>query len=134
MKKTVLIAAAVLGMLATTSCSTIHNTASTQTVDTQLYNRTSANLVVSDKVVSYTLYPTSQQRRAGENSVKAAAVTKCLEKNGGDILVSPQFEVKKHRGLFSTKISYVTVTGHPATYVDFHPTTKTEAEVILIAE
>lgn len=132
MKKTVLIAAIVAAAL--TSCSSVHNTATTKSVDTEIYNRTSANLKVSDKVVSYTLYPTSEQRRGGEKSVKAAAVTKCLEANGGDILVSPQFEVKRSHGLFGTKVKYVTVTGHPATYVDFHPTSKPEAEVILIAD
>lgn len=132
MKKTVLLA--VVAAAALTSCSSIHNTATTKAIDTEIYNRTSANLTVSDKVASTTIYPTKAQRRAGERSMKAAAITKCLEENGGDILVAPQFEVKKSHGLFGSKIVYIKVSGHPATYVDFHPTSKSEAEVILIAD
>lgn len=135
MKKTLLLAATAAVILTTASCSTISNTATTKTVDTELYNRASADLVVSEKIVSYTLYPTKAQRNGGEGSVKAAAVAKCLEENGGaDILVAPQYEIKRTRGLFGSKISYVKVSGRPASYTKFHPTSKTEAEVILIAD
>lgn len=102
-------------------------------VDTQLNNVTTANLQVSDRAISFTYTPDGAHRRAGEKSVKAAAVSQALEANGGgDVLVAPQFEVKKTRGLFSSKIKYVTVKGHPATYRDFHPTSKTEAETAAI--
>lgn len=133
MKKSILFGAAACAALALASCSTVSHTASTMGVDTQLNNVTTADLQVSDKVISYTFTPDGDHRRAGEKSVKAAAVSKALEANGGgDLLVAPQFEVKKTRGLFSSKIKYVTVKGHPATYKNFHPTTKAEAETEVI--
>lgn len=131
MKKSILFGAAACAVLSFASCSTVSHTASTMAVDTQLNNVTTADLSVSDKVISYTYTPDAEHRRAGEKSVKAAAVSKALEANGGgDIMVAPQFEVKKYRGLFSTKITYVTVKGHPAVYKNFHPTSKTEAETV----
>ena len=133
MKKSILFSAAVCAALSLASCSTVSNTASTMAVDTQLNNLTTADLDVSDNVISYTFKPDANYNRAGEKSVKAAAVSKALEANGGgDALVAPQFEVKKTRYFFYSKIKYVTVKGHPATYKNFHPTTKSEAETAVI--
>ncbi len=129
MKKVILFAA--VALLAATSCSTISHTASTEVVDTELVNRSTADLTVSNDKITYTFTPTSAHQRAGMKSMRAAAVHKALEANGGgDILVSPQFEVKKTRGLFTTKVKYITVTGHVGRYVNVHPTTKAEAEVV----
>ncbi|MDE7387905.1 MAG: lipoprotein [Muribaculaceae bacterium] len=129
MKKSLFLAA--VAALALSSCNTISHTASTETINTQMYNRSTADLKVSPEVIKYTFVADNTYRRAGEKSVKNAAIAKALEANGGgDLLVAPQFEIKKHRGLFRTKIVSVTVTGHPATYVNVHPTTKDEAEVI----
>ena len=131
MKKSFLLGAALCAALSFTSCSSISHTASTKAVDTNLNDVTTADLVVSDKVVSYTFTPDGAHRRGGEKSMKAAAINKALEANGGgDVLVAPRFEIEKRRGLFSTKVKSVTVKGHPATYKNFHPTTKSEAEVI----
>lgn len=131
MKKSILYGVVAAAALSFSSCSTISHTATTMAVDTSLTDVTTADLQVSDQVISYTFTPSAVYRRAGEKSVKAAAVAKALEANGGgDVLVAPQFEVKKYRGLFSTKITSVTVKGHPATYKNFHPTTKPEAETI----
>lgn len=131
MKKSILYGVVAAAALSFSSCSTISHTATTMAVDASLTDVTTADLQVSDQVISYTFTPSAVYRRAGEKSVKAAAVAKALEANGGgDVLVAPQFEVKKYRGLFSTKITSVTVKGHPATYKNFHPTTKTEAETI----
>ncbi|MDE7111493.1 MAG: hypothetical protein K2O38_06290 [Muribaculaceae bacterium] len=131
MKKSFFIAA--VAALALCSCNTISHTASTESVNTQITNRSTADLKVSPNVISYTFIPTNEYRRAGDKSVKNAAVAKALEANGGgDLLVGAQYEVKKHRGLFRTKIVSVTVTGHPATYVNVHPTTQAEAEVVSI--
>lgn len=129
MKKYLLCAA--VAALALSSCSTITHTASTESVNTEIYNRSTADLTVSSKKISFTFNPTDTYRRAGEKAVKAAAVAKALEANGnGDVLVAPQFEIKKTRGLFGTKITYVTVTGYPATYNNVHATTVSEAEVV----
>lgn len=129
MKKIVFAAAlAVLGM---TSCSSIHHTASTQSVDTEIYNRSTADLEVSNQIVSYTFTPSKAHQRAGMKSMKAAAISAALESNGnGDVMVAPQFVITKKRGLFSTKVKSIVVKGHPAKYKSVHPTTKAEAEVI----
>lgn len=130
MKKSIVLMAAVAS-LALCSCNSISHTAATQSVDTQIMNRSTADLKVSPNIISYTFTPTNEYRRAGEKSVKNAAIAKALEANGGgDLLVGAQYEVKKHRGLFKTKIVSVTVTGHPATYVNVHPTTQAEADVV----
>lgn len=128
MKKLFIVAVAAIAL---SSCSTITHTASVEPVNTEVYNRSNADLNVSTQKISYTFTPNATYRRAGEKAVKAAAVAKALEANGkADVLVAPQFEVKKTRGLFSTKVKYVTVTGYPATYKNVHPTTKAEAEVV----
>lgn len=132
MKKQVLFAAAA-AVLMLSSCSTISHTASTETVDTELYNRSNADLVVSSQKITYTYTPDADHRRAGKAAVKRAAVAKALEANGNaDVLVAPEFEIKETRGLFSTKVKYVTVKGWPATYKNVHPTTTEEAQVLNI--
>lgn len=125
MKKTVLFMAAAMFLC---SCSSISNTASTKGVDSQLINRSSAEMKVSDKRVSYTLVPTKEQRRAGgERALKAAAIHALLEANGNaDVLVAPEFEIKKG----FNKVHYVKVSGKPASYVNVHPTTQAEANVV----
>jgi len=133
MKKNILLGAVACAALSLASCTSVKHTASTMAVDSQLNNVTTADLSVSDKVVSFTYNPDAAHRRAGEKSVKAATVSKALEANGGgDVLVAPQFEVTKKHGLFGSKITSVTVKGHPAVYKNFHPTTKTEAETVVI--
>lgn len=116
MKKIMLVAAVVAAMFAT-SCSSIHNTATVQGVDSKIVSVTTADMKVGQRT-SYTLYPTSAQRKAGEKSVKAAAVAALLEKNGNaDVLVAPEFEIKRA----NHKIKYVKVSGRPATYTNFKP-------------
>lgn len=113
------------------SCSTISHTASTQDVQTEIMNVSTANLEVSNTKISYTFTPTAAYRRAGDKAVRRAAIAKALEANGNaDILVAPEFEVKKTRGLFTTKIKYVTVKGYPAKYKNIHATTQGEANII----
>lgn len=129
MKKHLILAAVVA--LTVSSCSTITHTASTEAVNTEVYNRSNADLKVSPNKITYTFTPNNTYRRAGEKAVLRAAVAKALEANGNaDVLVAPQYEVKKTRGLFSTKVKYVTVTGYPASYTNVHPTTPAEAQVV----
>lgn len=116
MKKLSLIAAIAAAMFAT-SCTSIQNTATTKTVDSKIVSVMTANMQVAPRA-SYTLYPTAAQRKAGEKSVKAAAVATLLEQNGNaDVLVAPEFEIKRTNG----KVKYVKVSGRPATYTNFNP-------------
>ena len=133
MKKILLSAfVAVLATIGLSSCSTISNTAYTDVVDSSITNRSYADLEVSPNVITYKFDCTKEYSRAGVKSCKAAAVQKALQANGGgDLIVNPQFEVKKYRGLFCSKIIYVTVTGHPAKYKNVHPMTQGEADLIM---
>ena len=130
MKKMFLLLALVT-MIGLSSCTTISNNSYVETVDTEIYNRTAADLVVGDKYVSYTLKCNWAQSRAGENSCKAAAIQACLQENGGgDILVNPQFEVKKKWSGMGKKIEYVKVSGRIGKYKNFHPATEQEVEIV----
>ena len=103
MKKQVLFAAAA-AVLMLSSCSTITHTASTEAVDTEVFNRSNADLNVSTQKITFTYNPDAAHRRAGKKAVLRAAVAKALEANGNaDVLVAPQYEVKETRGLFTTK-------------------------------
>lgn len=118
MKKVILGLAALA--LTTTSCVTREATSSTLDVETSLNSRNTADLIVSDNVISYTLTPSKSVRRAGLDNIKRTAVAEALKQNGGgDVLVAPQYQVVKRRGLFGTKIKSVTVSGHPAIYKNF---------------
>lgn len=131
MKKFFLIAAVAV-TLGLSSCTTISNTAYTEVVDTEMYNRSSADLSVSDNVITYTYICDASHSRAGVKSVKAKAVQEALKANGGgDVIVNPQYEVAVRRNLFCKKILSVTVTGHPATYKKVHPMTQPEADVVV---
>ncbi|MCH5318939.1 MAG: hypothetical protein J1E38_04435 [Paramuribaculum sp.] len=133
MKKVVLSAAvAIIAALGLNSCSTISNSAYTQVVGSSITNVSYADLEVSPKIITYKFDVNESYSRAGEKSCKMAAVQKALQQNGGgDVIVNPQFEVKKtRRFIFGSKISYVIVTGHPAVYKNVHPMNKQEAEII----
>lgn len=134
MKKQLLFVAAAATLMLS-SCSTITHTATTEAVNTEVFNRSNANLDVASQKITYTFTPDASHRRAGKKAVIRAAVAKALEANGNaDVLVAPQYEVKETRGLFSTKIKYVTVKGYPAKYKDVHSTTVGEAQVVNILD
>ncbi|MBQ8276859.1 MAG: hypothetical protein IJY00_00195 [Bacteroidaceae bacterium] len=114
--KKVLFSVAVMA-LALTSCTTHEATSTTMKIPTSLTSDNVADLDVSDQLVTYTYTPDKAARRLGVRNVKRIAVSKALESaGGGDILVSPQYEVVKRNGLFFSKVKSVTVKGHPATY------------------
>lgn len=131
MKKT-LLAAAAIAVLGLASCSSISHTSTTEAVNTEILNRSTAELEVSPKKITYTFTTTPPHRRAGgEKALKAAAVAKALEQNGNaDVLVAPQYTVVKSKGLGPWKIKSVTVTGYPAFYKNVHQTTQAEADVV----
>lgn len=105
----------------TVSCVTTTETAKTLGYNPETYSATVADLKVSDKRVDYTMSPVPKDiLRGGENNVKKAAEYEALKRNGeGDILVEPEYIVSKKRTLFGSKISSITVTGRPATYMNF---------------
>lgn len=106
--------------LAIASCTTTTKTARTESVPYSMYNASVADLEVGSQRVSYTLNPTKKIRRGGVGNVKQAAIMEALDANGNaDLMLEPQFVVSQKRGLFSKKITSVTVTGRPAKYKNF---------------
>ncbi len=126
MKKSYLIAA--VAALALCSCSSLTKTAHYEDVNTALNSRATADLKVNQTKITYTMKPSKAIQKGGLKNCKEAVVAEALAQNGGDILVAPQFEYNIKSG----KVTYITVTGYPATYTNVHPTTVSEAEVISI--
>lgn len=122
---------ALVAIVGLSSCTTVNSTSYTTAVETGVYNRSAADLEVSNNVVSYTLECNWAQSRSGVNSCKAAAVQACLQANGGgDLLVNPQYEIRATRTLLGKKVKYVKVTGRIGKYKNFHPITEKEAEIV----
>ena len=121
-----LIIAAAAAVAALSSCTTISNTATTVTPETMIVNMTVADLDVSPQQVTATVsYKWNPFKKLATK--EKAAEQKALRETGADVLVEPVYEIKKG-GLF--KGGSVTVTGHPATFVNFRPMTLRDAEVI----
>lgn len=113
---------AILAMGAT-SCTTTENTATTMNVETSLESNTTMDLVVSDRLVTYTLTPNKAVRAGGPANVRRTAVAEALKtvEGGADVLVAPRYQMVTRRGLFSKKIKSITVSGHPASYKNARP-------------
>ena len=117
--KKFLLAVAVFAF-ALTSCETVSQTAHQQFVKgSPTYNMTTASLDVASQRVSYTFTPTKAESKGGTKSCINIAIQKALEPSGSDVMVETQTNVVKKRKLFGTRITSVTVTGHPAKYVNF---------------
>lgn len=103
------------------SCTTTTKTSATAEMPTSLYSATVASLKVAPERITYTMKPNKAIRRGGLSNVKRAVENEALTQNGNaDVLVEPQYIISKRRGLFSSKVTSITVTGRPAKYVDFH--------------
>lgn len=117
MKKLFVLLVPVLAALS--SCTTVNKTAKTADISASIRNASVADLDVASRRVTYTMTPSKAVRRGGLANIKRVAESEALEKNGGgDVLVNPEFTVTKRRGLFSSKVTSVTVTGRPANYIN----------------
>lgn len=115
-------------LVLSTSCSTVTYTASTESVKTEVYNLTVADMDVKPEKASLTKTWAWNPFRAISMSVEKSNVTaELLKETNADVLVEPQYEIKK-RGLF--RGGSITVSGRPATYRNFHPMTTQEAEMV----
>lgn len=120
-----------LAAMALTSCSTVSHTASTSTVDTKICNLTVADLEVSTTKAAKTVdWKWSPLRSVSMSETKDNASGELLMEAGADVLVEPQYVVKR-RGAF--RGGSLTVTGYPATYRNFRSMTKADAEMIALA-
>ena len=118
MKKLFIIGIVLVSALA--SCTTVTKTASTVDVDSSIPSSSEVDLVISQKKVNYVHQTSAKERRGGRKNIINSATQAALQANGGgDVLVAPQYEIVKKRGLFGSKIKTVTVTGYPASYKNF---------------
>lgn len=98
-----------------TSCGSIkmgHTTATKVGVGTSIMSENVADLEVGSRVsLRYTT--TAEDRRAGIENCKNAAVSALLKSNGyADIIVSPEYS-------YDSALNYVEVSGRPAKYKNF---------------
>lgn len=121
-----ILSVALIATLGLASCSSVRHTSTTVDVDTSVSSKNTADLVVAQHKISYTLNPSKAVRRCGENAVIKTAVAEALKANGNaDVLVGFQYEIKKTKNFFGkTNIKYVMVEGYPATYQNIQPLTK----------
>lgn len=110
---------------AVSSCTTIQNTASSDQVDTRLYNLTVADMKVADHHVTKTIeWKWNPFTLVSMEAQKKNAVAEAVREADADLLVEPQYTVKT-RGLF--RGGSVTVTGRPAKYTHFRSLTQADA-------
>lgn len=120
MKKLVLFCGLVMTLA---SCTTIKHTATTANVPSQILTATVADLEVSPQRVSTVYASTAEVRRGGVSNVLHAAEQKLLEEKapGYDLLVDPEYTTERvNYFIFGSKVTKVTVSGHPAKYKNFH--------------
>ena len=116
MKKYCLMA---LALAALSSCSTMTQTGKTANVESSILSATVADLKVGDRVTAE-LNVDKSLRRGGMASIRHAVEAEALAKAGNaDVLLEPQYVVEKHRGLFSSKVTKIAVSGRPAFYSNF---------------
>lgn len=97
------------------SCSVLntnHYDATAVGVATGISSTNVADLEVGERS-SYRYTTTAEDRKAGVDNCKRAAVWNFLKNNGNaDVIVSPEFH-------YDTNYNYVEVTGRPAKYKNF---------------
>lgn len=102
------------------SCTTVSKTATTVDVNNTLPSNSEVDLEISPNKVNYVYRTTSKVRRGGRQNVVNSAVQAALKAHGdADVLIAPEYELMKKKGLFGSKIKTVTVTGYPAKYKNF---------------
>ena len=113
--KKLLLFAAVAGALSLTSCGVIKTnnyTATQLPVATQVSSANVADLEVGERV-TYRYTTTAEDRKAGIDNCKRAAIWNLLKTNGNaDVIVSPEFH-------YDANYNFVEVTGRPAKYKNF---------------
>lgn len=102
------------------SCAVTQKTASTAQIPAESHAASVATLKVGERV-KVEMDVTKPIRKGGWENIRQAVETKALEAAGdADVLLEPRYVVEKHKGLFRSKITKVTVSGRPAVYTDFH--------------
>jgi len=113
--------------LALCSCSSIKHTAAVAPVETKVVNFTVADVDVrTERITKTTSWNYNPFCPVSIETIKTNTTAEMLREVGADVLMEPQYIVKK-RGFL--RGGSVTVTGFPATYSNFHKMTPEEAKV-----
>lgn len=108
-----------LALAGLSSCSTMTQTGKTANVESSILSATVADLKVGDRVTAE-INVDKSLRRGGMSNIRHAVEAEALAKAGNaDVLLEPQYVVEKHRGLFSSKVTKIAVSGRPAFYSNF---------------
>ena len=109
-----------ISTLLLTSCQSIMKTSRTADFSSSIENITVADLDVSENRITYTMSPKRSVRRGGLENVKSTAEQEALkEHGGGDVLLDPLYVISKRKGLLGSKVTSITVSGRPASYVNY---------------
>ncbi|MCM1309982.1 MAG: lipoprotein [Bacteroides sp.] len=125
MKKYMILAAGAL--LTLSSCSTISHSPQAAAIQTELFSLAVADLDVQPKAETTVEFKWSPLSTVSLSEQKKTAMATLLNESGADILVEPNYEIKR-RGLF--RGGSVTVSGYPASYTNFRKMTSDDAEKI----
>jgi len=109
--------------LIVTSCTCYRSAAADYPISTDIKSSTVVDLDVSAKKITYTYSPTAEVYSLGIQNVINTAVEKALKENGNaDVLVGMRYYIEGKRVGFNSYIVYeITVTGFPAFYRNFRP-------------
>lgn len=108
-----------LALFTLSSCESLEKTATTARISNDTKSAALADLKVGERVTA-TMDVSKEIRRGGLNNIKQAVEAQALKEGGNaDLLLEPQFIVEKHRGLFGSKVTKITVSGRPAFYTNF---------------
>lgn len=111
---------AVVVVAAFASCTTLSKTARTTETSAKAQSATIADLRVGERVTE-TMNVSAEIRRGGMRNIRQAVEHQALEKAGNaDLLLNPEYVIRKERGLFSSKVTQITVSGRPAYFTNFH--------------
>ena len=108
-----------ISTLLLTSCQSIMKTSRTADFSSSIENVTVADLEVSENRITYTMSPNRKVRRGGLENIKSTAEYEALKEHGGDVLLDPLYVISKRKGLLGSKVKSITVTGRPASYINF---------------
>lgn len=113
------------------SCAVNQANIKTANVKAPILSATVASLKVEAKPITFSYEPNKTERKAlSVDQLIENAQYLALQKHGsGDIMVQVSYNLDMKKGLIK-KIKKVTITGYPATYVDFRVPTQEDRENI----
>jgi len=124
MKKNIFILAVAIGLVLSSCCTvrTVSDTRTTSPEESELM----ADLDIRENKITHTYTTTIKYTvLINEEALKRNAVYEALAKIGADVLVAPQFMVKKETCSFRTDYEII-VTGYPAYYTNMREKPKAE--------